>query len=430
MKRTLYIRPVEFLYPYWNDNQLLSSIHNIFLIKKLEETYIDTVSLTQICADDALYKDYKLVIIFPMPLDSTNLLGENSYHVTIENKIHTKIWFILLEICLKICQKRKDTLIVTGCDWDEHNVSNFNNHSVISLVLNKFRKRDISFSCLVWLYNNPFVPEWLELETVDEHSKVFTLFYSSYLPRCATIIENIYKPTFSENKTFWFLCLNRNPRMHRINICYWWYRNGKKPAHFSYRNLEKIGYDGYILTENGYDDLNKVYNDNQLDGFAEYEKFIQTLPWELDNKSSPNLQVAFQDTLPAEFIKSSACYIITETNYDHETDHKGWLTEKTLKCFAYGMPGIWIAPAFTLKAVKKLGFKTFTPLINEDYDNEISCSKRMKMVIAEVDRLQNIKDINNWYEQGIEIYKHNFNHLTYLINRDLVKILENYHNQI
>lgn len=423
MKPTLYIRPIEFLFPYWNDNQMLSSIQNVFMSKTQENSYIDTLSLTQLCNDNLLYKDYKLVIIFPMPLDSTNLLGSYAYKTSTENKIHTKIWFILLQMCLKICKKRQDTLIITGCDWDEHNVSNFNNHSVIKLVLDEFRNKKVSFVHLVWLYNNPFVPEWLEQETINDTSKVYSLFYSSYLSRCSYIMENIYEPTFSDKKTHWFLCLNRNPRMHRIHICYWWYRNGKRPSFFSYRNS-----DDYLSTENGYNAINHNYHDGQLDGYDKYNEFLQTLPWELDHEHSNHLDVQYQDTLPKKFIGNTACYVITETNYHHDVNHKGWLTEKTLKCFVYGLPGIWLAPSQTLEAVKRLGFKTFTPLINEDYDNETRFEKRFNMVRDELDRLQNIDNIDDWYKQGLEIYRHNFKNLQYLIDRDLIQIIEEYHN--
>lgn len=424
MKNTLYIRPYEFWFPYWMDNQLLSSIHNIFLEKKDQINYVDTVSLPQLCSNDELYKDYKIVIIFPMPLDSTNLLGEYSHQTSVENKIHTRMWFILLDICLKICKKRKDTVILTGCDWDEHNISNFNNHSVIKLILERFRRQQVSLKHLVWLYNNPFVPEWLQQETIEDSDKIYSLFYSSYLPRCKTILQDIYRPTFNDKKTHWFMCLNRNPRYHRMNICYWWYRNGKKPAYFSFRHPKM---DDYLFTENGYNTINNDFYDNSLDGFQNYQEFLNTLPWELDHQESNYLSVLHQDTLPKQFIQSTACYIITETYYGDDTNHKGWLTEKTLKCFAYGMPGIWLAPSFTLESVKKLGFETFSPLINESYDQEISLKNRMNMVCEELDRIQKIDDIDDWYNQGLEIYKHNLNNLVNLIDRNIIEIIENYH---
>ena len=53
----------------------------------------------------------------------------------------------------------------------------------------------------------------------------------------------------------------------------------------------------------------------------------------------------------------------------------------------------------TLSELKKLGFKTFEPFINEDYDNEVDDRKRMDMIYKEISKINklSIEEIQEWY---------------------------------
>ena len=55
---------------------------------------------------------------------------------------------------------------------------------------------------------------------------------------------------------------------------------------------------------------------------------------------------------------------------------EGFITEKTFRQFLHGHPMLWIAPPFTIKLLKYLGFKTFDTVWMEDYDEMImyNCS--------------------------------------------------------
>jgi hypothetical protein len=58
-----------------------------------------------------------------------------------------------------------------------------------------------------------------------------------------------------------------------------------------------------------------------------------------------------------------------------------------------------MGPAHALTELKKLGFRTFSPFIDESYDNELDPELRFKMIMAEIERLSklDITDIHNWY---------------------------------
>jgi hypothetical protein len=64
--------------------------------------------------------------------------------------------------------------------------------------------------------------------------------------------------------------------------------------------------------------------------------------------------------------QDSLIYVPTETVYFGQRSH---LTEKTFKAIALEMPFILVAPAHSLKYLREYGFQTFSPVIDESYDD-------------------------------------------------------------
>jgi hypothetical protein len=82
------------------------------------------------------------------------------------------------------------------------------------------------------------------------------------------------------------------------------------------------------------------------------------------------------------------------------------------------MPFILASHPYSLNFFRSLGFKSFSPLINEDYDQEESPPERLKMIFKEINRLANIpfdhlkKQINELepiFEHNLNILKNNHN---------------------
>jgi hypothetical protein len=65
----------------------------------------------------------------------------------------------------------------------------------------------------------------------------------------------------------------------------------------------------------------------------------------------------------------------------------GWWTEKTVKCLISGKPFLLLGTPGQLLALRDMGFKTFSPWINESYDQESNPEKRFDMLKAEMRRL-------------------------------------------
>ena len=71
--------------------------------------------------------------------------------------------------------------------------------------------------------------------------------------------------------------------------------------------------------------------------------------------------------------------------------------------------------------LRDLGFKTFSPYINESYDNEKTTFRRMQKITKEVKRICSMSqdEMHKWYYQMEDIL---------ILNRDLIKKYgERYH---
>jgi hypothetical protein len=98
-----------------------------------------------------------------------------------------------------------------------------------------------------------------------------------------------------------------------------------------------------------------------------------------------------------EFYANSYFSVVTETNclargmsFGENTPPGRQLSEKTFKPIGYKHPFILVAPVNTLSLLKELGYKTFSPWIDESYDNETDESARLLMIVKEIKRLSEL----------------------------------------
>ena len=103
-------------------------------------------------------------------------------------------------------------------------------------------------------------------------------------------------------------------------------------------------------------------------------------------------------------------YICTETFVHGE--HKS-LTEKVFKPIANFQPFLFVAYPGALALLRRLGFRTFSPFINESYDDEPNEGNRLNMIYKEITRLcaMTTNEIHAWYWSMKDIMIHNHTHL-------------------
>ena len=97
-----------------------------------------------------------------------------------------------------------------------------------------------------------------------------------------------------------------------------------------------------------------------------------------------------------ELYENTYFSLVTETSipikpfsyrFDANTDTGRILSEKIFKPIALRHPFLVVSNPKTLELLRSLGYKTFSPLIDESYDDEDDIAKRLLMIAKEVKRL-------------------------------------------
>ena len=86
------------------------------------------------------------------------------------------------------------------------------------------------------------------------------------------------------------------------------------------------------------------------------------------------------------------------------------MSEKTYRSFLYRKPFIYLGQYQSLEYMRSIGYKTFSPIINEDYDQIKIDKVRFVEVCKEIKILANkpIKEFKNDMRKLEEICEHNY----------------------
>lgn len=86
--------------------------------------------------------------------------------------------------------------------------------------------------------------------------------------------------------------------------------------------------------------------------------------------------------------------VVTETNFftKDEINTGRFISEKTFKPIVYRHPFIVVTVPRFLEKLREIGYKTFSPFINEDYDLELDDSLRILKIVKEIDRLSKLSN--------------------------------------
>jgi hypothetical protein len=194
-----------------------------------------------------------------------------------------------------------------------------------------------------------------------------------------------------------FSALSRNYRAWRLHV----YaelakRNILKDFKYSFYNIFPYGEVKYFSQETMLADLannNFTVNDTVTDWLS---KVPYTLEDPEDNVMNKWNDATYNCVLSADF------HLLIETHYDlfyyvpsPEKVYKRSLapssiTEKTNKPIACCKPFIAFSTPHFLEDVRQLGFETFSPYIDENYDTETDNQKRLNMIVDEIERITNL----------------------------------------
>lgn len=218
------------------------------------------------------------------------------------------------------------------------------------------------------------------------------------------------KTEFVENKKFTFLVYNRTPKAHRIGLLIL---------------LKKMG-----LLENDIIDWSLLYSitGNPFNSTFADKSFININSKEIRPLYKEFLNINklsyfesdkdwFDDCRMHNVVKhnelksfeQSYIHIVTESYFDEIDIH---ITEKTYKPFCFLQIPIFLANHNFVKKLREEhpDLYMFDDLIDHSYDNEIDNNKRLILVVNEIKRLSQMKDvIQRYYIDNKEKFIHNQN---------------------
>lgn len=190
-----------------------------------------------------------------------------------------------------------------------------------------------------------------------------------------------------------FLCLNRMNRDHRVKLLdkmieYGHYNRG----FYSFESQGDYGWlDSRPELQEAYPNINRIKDQ---------------LPLRVNIN---DVRTQYSNTVHEDlyFFKHSLFSIVNETlfydeNYQH-TFHKPMgtgsmcISEKTYRCFALQHPFILLARPGTLAELRRQGFKTFSPWIDESYDLIENDEERFNAVFKEICRLMAHNHNSDWH---------------------------------
>lgn len=245
----------------------------------------------------------------------------------------------------------------------------------------------VPLSCFGFLDGNPETPAL----QAQYGTAGFYMFDWETHPRFPSDLEMEKQRTDILNKQarpYHFINLNRRPRRHRIHVV----------TNIMTRWADKIL---FSCDSFPYDQHSDLIRSGQLT-----KKLHDALPIILDVSMDVN------DTHVHSTMQSLAYINLTSETMFFDADTT-FLSEKIFKPIIFMQPFIVVGPHHTLQRLKDMGYQTFSPLINESYDNEKDPSKRLDLIYQEIERLTHLshQQMQDLVFDTKEILFHNFENI-------------------
>jgi hypothetical protein len=361
----------------------------------------NVISSNQITDDDFIY-------IYPLEIKDT--MGALNNHNGFELNGEAYKWYlkdiIPIDLLNHIKTGKVKILISLMHDplYDDYNISQF------ELQMNQL---GVDGSNIIFLGGSNF-QEYYEKHPKSKvkiyNGHLFIKGYADMMLQFPTIGNLGYMCELFEEKDlninkirpYKFLCNNKTmTKEHRASMAYFTIKYDLlNQGKFSF--IQKV--DKNTLTSQ----ISKIIQNP----FEEYiQKIVDILPYELDTHHlSPNEKTNFGATNNMkDWYGDTYINLVTETFFGKNV----FLSEKIFKPLSNLQPFIVLGDYLTLTELKRLGFKTFEPFIDESYDLEIDPKVRISKIEKEIEKLKNksIEEIHNWYYSIKDILLHNQKHM-------------------
>lgn len=215
------------------------------------------------------------------------------------------------------------------------------------------------------------------------------------------------KPLSKLDFTKSFLNFNRRWRPHRpLFVSLLKCKNLLDKGYVSLGDTGETDYNWPTIFETLIDivdeDTKQLLTDHESDIVSLPKMYVDTN----DLSANPNRLDDMEETM--SFYDQTYFSVVSETCFFDDVGR--FLTEKTFKPVAHRHPFILLAPARTLEFLRSQKYKTFHPYIDESYDLITDNMTRMKMVLAETERLSNLSkdELAEFIHNVTPIVEYNF----------------------
>ena len=222
-----------------------------------------------------------------------------------------------------------------------------------------------------------------------------------------------FTPSYPVNiKSKKFVCFNKVHRGHRIKLLLRMIKLGLvDKGYYSFVGANPLWINEIIRHRP------KEFTNEEIDLLHENKNRFPMLLNSTQERHNPI------DLVPGDLIYHEDSYfsIVTETMFYKRSDPEWasgyttaeddmFITEKTYRPIALKHPFILLAYPHTLKELRKRGFKTFHPFIDESYDDLEAASERFEAIVKEVQRLVAFTDEQwmEWMHNIVPIVDHNY----------------------
>jgi hypothetical protein len=255
-----------------------------------------------------------------------------------------------------------------------------------------------------------------ETEAMSIVSWPFEIFhwqvaYPDFIDRSEDVVQPEEDRTQPREK--YFLAFNNKPHPHRVALASLLMEAGLADVGF-------ISFPEYSGMENGPGSWSSPAHAFS-DKYPEYARVSAGL--EMLKKRAPlriDAAEVIQDLVAgkgtADLYRRSYFSLIAETQFCDEMQYM--ISEKTIKAIVNFHPFILASTPGSLKQLQELGYKTFSPFIDERYDDILSSTDRLLAITEQVQALcsKSREELSRWTAELAPILEHNRRHFFELLS--------------
>jgi hypothetical protein len=218
----------------------------------------------------------------------------------------------------------------------------------------------------------------------------------------------------SKNDIKLYDCINHRPRIHR-KINFW--------------NLFKEGLidDGYITMSHSQVNTHIPTNLSKYGLNHKTAKLAnELLPLQIENVSCESITYPeLSGRILQDLYLKTWVSVVTEASFMEE-ENTVFISEKTFKPITCMQPFIIVGSKFSLHCLRKLGYRTFHPYIDESYDTADDAD-RFVLIINSLKKIKGIQDKLSWLQSIREVVEHNHTHFRNSVSISKLTPVVNYY---